>query len=199
MSKPRAQLIKWLRGIDVGGKAVLDVGCGPEHHWARRWTKGEPSLYVTWDVDPQFGADIQADLNRDPWLFIRNWNAPVEYKPFDVVFCLETLEHVWDPVRAVTTLYDCTAEGGTCYISVPFINPIHDKWDHLRYTHEWFREVLPKAGFRKVTVTTRRATAGRDLLRQFYKAEGLRMSRIRYKAGDGPRLFDVGYCVGAVK
>lgn len=196
MSKPRNQIVRWLADVDIEGRTVLDVGAGPPSKWARNWTQGEPLRYVTLDKDPSFGCDYIADINLPPWPFL---NPPDAQEPFDVAFCLETLEHVWDPVAAVRFLAEVVRDGGECYITVPFINPIHDKWDYLRYTGEWFADVLPKVGFTIVEVFSRVATAGNLHLQQFYRAEGMRMSRIRYNAGEGHKIRDVGYSVRAIK
>jgi len=125
----------------------------------------------------------------------------VEYnvKKFDIVFCLETLEHVWNPVNAVEILYGMLEENGVCYISVPFINPIHDKWDMLRFTDEWFEKVLPKIGFKEVTIKRRVATIGLEALREFYSTEGLRLSKIRSNKGEGHKIADIGYLITAKK
>jgi len=198
MSKPRNQIVTWLKGVDIAGRRVLDVGAGPASKWARNWVQGEPAEYVTMDKDPSFGTDVVLDLNH-PAEEIRTEGEAPKLKGFDVVFCLETLEHVWDPVRAARFLADAVKPGGSCYITVPFINPIHDKWDYLRYTGEWFHRVLPEVGFSYVEVHRRVATAGNVHLQMFYQAEGMRMSRIRYEVGDGHKIRDVGYSVRAVK
>lgn len=190
MSKSREQIIDYLSEIDISGKTVLDVGCGPKRYWAKNFVNGEAKEYVTLDIDEEFEPDIVADLNKD--LRLQGIKDKYFYQ-YDVTFCLETLEHILDPISAVENLSLWTKE--VCYISVPFLNPIHDKWDYLRYTGEWFKEVLPKVGFSSVKIKTRKATVGAGPLKAFYKDEGLRMSKIRLKKGEGHKLLDIGYFV----
>ena len=206
MSLSRNQIIDWLRKIDITNKTVLDVGSGKKTKQARDYTKGEPKKYVTLYINKEVEPDIVMDLNdddRDMWE-LDEFNG--DYVPdimcenyFDIVFCLETLEHCWNILNAVRILYDTLKEGGACYISVPFINPIHDQWDYLRFTGEWFERVLPKVGFKKVEVERRVATEGLKSLTDFYRLEAMRMSRLRIKRGEGHKIADVGYLIIAGK
>ena len=79
------------------------------------------------------------------------------------------------------------------YLSTPFINPHHDKWDYFRFTGEWYEKVMPMCGFKKVIITERVATEGLKLLKDFYATEGLRISKIRPEYGK--YTYPIGYCV----
>jgi len=189
MSLSRNKINSWLSNIDIQGKSVLDVGSGKKTKQARDYTKGKPKKYVMLDVNKEVEPDIVMDLNEDGWLG----------EEFDIVFCLETLEHCWNPINAIEKLYRMLKMGGTCYISVPFINPIHDTWDMLRFTNEWFEKVLPIVGFKKVEIERRIATNGLESLMDFYKLEGMRMSKIRLKNNERHKIGDIGYCIIAYK
>jgi len=190
VSKSREQINQFLSTIDITDKAVLDVGV--QNNPASNYTKGVAKKYLTMDVDDEWKPDLVADLNyRLPTFELTGLH--------DIVFCLEVLEHCWHPVEAVKNLAGFTKEGGVCYISVPFINPIHDKWDFLRYTDEWFKVVLPKVGFKEVRIHYRMATEGFEILKAFYQSEGLRMSKIRQGMGDGNKLALIGLIVEARK
>jgi SAM-dependent methyltransferase len=188
MSHSRNQVLKYLGDIDITGKTVLDVGAGKKEWWARNFTKGEPRIYKTSDINPEFKCDFQDDLND----FCDHMIG------FDVVFCLETLEHIFDPLTALANLNRFTNEGGVCYISTPFINPLHDSHDYLRYTIQFFEKVLPLVGFKDIKITPRVATA-KETLQQFYKEEAMRMSKITQEQGYGGNLWDVGYIVSCTK
>lgn len=192
MSKSREQLNKFLSKIDITDRVVLDVGVQDKP--TSRLTKGNARLYHTMDIDPQWEADITADLN-DPKTV---WKIATENSiSYDTIFCIEVLEHCWNPVQCVANLADLLAPGGKLYLSTPFINPHHDYFDYLRYTNEWFRDVLPKVGFSDVQIHERVATTGQALLQGFYKLEGLRVSKIRPE--HGRYTYPIGYFVEATK
>lgn len=181
----RQQLIIYLNDINVDGQDVLDIGSGNKSPYqVTKWVKGTPKSYETMDIDTQVDPSLVGDLN----------SPNITEMEFDYVFCLEVLEHCWNPVVALINILSMAKK--KAYISTPFINPIHDNWDYLRYTDEWFIEVIsrinPKA---KVKVYTRDATEGYSSLMDFYREEGLRMSKIRLKKGEGDKLGIIGYFI----
>jgi len=164
----------------------------------KKFNKKEGSWQMlNWDSYKLDGTEYNWGFKSYPGRNQKIWRYAL--KQYDIVFCLETLEHVWNPTEAVKFLYNITKEGGTCYISVPFINPIHDEWDYLRFTDEWFKKVLPKVGFRSVEIKRRVATKGLDDLMNFYKAESMRFSKVRIKRDELHKLEDIGYWIVAKK
>lgn len=169
------------------------MGAGPKDKWARNWVKGEPKIYKTADVEKFDCIDFVINLNN-----LYSAEQLSMWGKFDVVFCLETLEHVWNPIQAIKNLSKLTKDNGVLYTSTPFINPIHDRHDYLRYTWQWFEKVLPIYGFREVKTEPRVATYQEELM-DFYKREGQRMSKVTLKRYGGRHYFDVGYMIGARK
>ena len=188
MSKSREQLNARLGQVDMTGKRVLDVGC--QNRLANRVARGEPLEYHTVDVDDQWQPDIVADLNEK----LPTFETAGLY---DIVFCIEVLEHCWNPLQAIENLAGWLKPGGKLYISTPFINPHHDLWDYLRYTDEWYIKVLPKFGLNITELYERKATTGLETLKEFYRIEGMKFSKIRMKRG--PYTYPVGYFIGAEK
>jgi len=197
MSKSREQLNIWLKKIDVTGKTVLDMGAGRPRAWLfpieLDGSKGSPKIsgtpkeYKTADIDEQWGCDFQVDLNK-PFI-----EEQVEEMKADYVFCMETMEHIWNPIQTIKSLSLITNE--KLFISVPFIYPIHDIHDYLRYTLQYFQRVLPRYGFK--TVNIKRRTS--ETIRDWYKTEGMRMSKVTLKQGYGDNIRDIGYMVEAIK
>lgn len=185
MSLSRDQLNKWMKQINIDDKRVLDIGAGPKEKWAMHKVTGKPKEYFTADADDAFHCDHVIDLNLDL----------TEITPFDVVFCIECLEHTWNPIKAIENLSKLTS--GTLYLSTPFINPHHDKWDYFRFTGEWYEKVLPMFGFKTINISERVATNGLKDLKDFYAIEGLRISKIRPEYGR--YTYPIGYCVEAIK
>jgi SAM-dependent methyltransferase len=174
MSKSREQLNKWLKGIELEGGCLLDVGV-QDKPVENRLGRCEVDCYRTLDVDDQWLPDYVADLNLD-------WTQDiVGDKKFDYVFMIEVIEHLWNPIFALEGIRDIMNPGGLLYISWPFINPMHDFFDANRYTMECMEAMLDYAGFSVVDIEYRRATVGADLLNKFFKAEGMRVSKIRPK------------------
>lgn len=184
-SLSRQQLVHFLRQVDITEKRVLDCGCGAPKHYALNWVRGEPSLYHTLDVNAEFEPDFAIDLNL--------YTGEAMGCHYDTVFLLETAEHLWNPLQAVENIHHWLKPGGEFYWSVPFINPIHDVVDYLRFTAEWWEKAAEVVGFEVDYIKPRVASDGWRLLREFYHVEGLRMSKIRLQAGDGAKIGDIGY------
>lgn len=203
MSKSREQLNEHLKKINIEEQIVLDVGVQDKP--TSRLTEGTPKKYYTLDIDPKWNPDIIADLNEPLPEQISEQKEKLEKKGIrtqifriDTIFCVEVLEHCWNPVQCLENMEAMLKhESGRLYISTPFINPHHDTHDYLRYTGEWYAHVLPKLGFKDIKIHERVATLGKTFLREFYKAEGLRVSKIRPEYGK--YTYPIGYFVEASK
>lgn len=198
MSKSREQLNVFLSEVDIEGKLCLDIGVQDKP--TSRLTQGTPSKYLTLDIEQKWSPDIVADLNESwaEWsthITKDNFTLLDRNGGFDVIFCIETLEHCWNPIQAVQNMSGVLKEGGDLYISVPFIGPHHDFVDYLRFTHEWFEEVLPKCDLEIIKIGERVATLGRADLIQFFTKEHMRVSKIRPEYGH--YTYPVGYFVHA--
>jgi SAM-dependent methyltransferase len=68
---------------------------------------------------------------------------------FSTVICLEVLEYVDDPKRALSELYRVLAPGGTLVLSVPFIFKVHE--DRMRYTEQYLRDLC--SSFTRVSIS----------------------------------------------
>ena len=83
------------------------------------------------------GCDITADITRCPELASNSW---------DVIFCLEILEHVYDPFSAASELLRLLVPGGLLYISTPFYFEVHGPDpDCYRFTEAGLRYMFREA------------------------------------------------------
>jgi len=134
----RKPLIDWLRAQDVSGARVLDVGCGD-----RPYAELFPGA-VGFDVPGNPHADLHGDIDA----------IPVEEASFDVVLCLQVLEHVPDPAAAVRELHRVVRPGGRVLLTTHGIYPFHPNPDDLwRWTHQGLERLfLTNAEWESVTV-----------------------------------------------
>jgi 2-polyprenyl-3-methyl-5-hydroxy-6-metoxy-1,4-benzoquinol methylase len=98
------------------GKSVADVGCGMAYLFRRIGQIGQPQKMV--------GFDTYEDIL--PLAKMISPSADYEAKgvfemrgSYDVVFCMEVLEHMVDPGKAVLKLLEATNPGGHLVLSVP--------------------------------------------------------------------------------
>jgi SAM-dependent methyltransferase len=127
---------------------ILDVGCGP----------GNLLDYLT-PYGRIFGTDFSIDALR--FCIGRGFNRqfradfhnlPVQTDSFDLVTCIDVLEHLTDDRRAIGELQRILRPGGMLVVSVPafqFLWGDHDTLygHHRRYTTGELRERLEAGGF----------------------------------------------------
>ena len=125
----RAPLAAWLRAeADAARRRgapvrVLDVGCGVKPYYP--WFEFAAE-YVGLDVVDNPVADLRGGVE----------DIPVEDASFDLVLCIQVLEHCEDPPRAVRELRRVTAPGGRVLASTHGVQVYHPAPDDLwRWTH----------------------------------------------------------------
>jgi SAM-dependent methyltransferase len=123
----RAPLAAWLRreaSARPGPYRVLDVGCGVKPYYP--FFAEAASEYVGVDVVENPAADLQGAVE----------SLPVDDASFDLVLCLQVLEHANDPPQAVRELRRVVAPGGRVLASTHGVQVYHpapvDLW---RWTH----------------------------------------------------------------
>jgi SAM-dependent methyltransferase len=123
----RAPLAAWLREEAARRPhpyRVLDVGCGVKPYFP--FFEPYASEYVGVDVVENPAADLQGAVE----------SLPVEDASFDLVLCIQVLEHADDPARAVHELRRVVAPGGAVLASTHGVQVYHpapvDLW---RWTH----------------------------------------------------------------
>ena len=92
------------------------------------------------------GADMREGPGVDKILNLHNIDLPSEY--VGTVLCLDTLEHVEYPHRALEEIHRILKPDGIAIISSVMDFPIHDyPYDYWRFTPEAFKSLLkPFAG-----------------------------------------------------
>lgn len=89
--------------------------------------------YVGCDIQPGANVDVVTDIHRLPFA-----DATV-----GTVVCVEVLEHVHDPIRAVEEIRRVLQPGGTAILTSVMFMPVHaHPWDFWRFTPEGFAQLL---------------------------------------------------------
>ena len=131
----REPLARWLEreGTNAAGLRVLDVGCGDKPYFPYFSAASE---YVGVDpVDPH--ADVVGIAEE----------LPREDASFDVVLCIQVLEHVDDPARAAHELHRVLKPGGRLLAATHGTYVYHpDPADNWRWTHTGLQKLFTDNG-----------------------------------------------------
>lgn len=201
MSYYRNQLENWLANISVNSERVLDLGgaSNPVRTRVNTWNV-EDCVFFDNGAEAAKVDYIPFDINLpvvDQLKGYESYFKKIEGRPnpfeFDAIFCLEVFEYVWNPVQAITNIWEMMSKDSITYISFPAIYPVHQPWeiDCLRYTQKAIEKYLSLFPFQQIEITPRVATQGKGALSQFYSQEGMHPLR-------GSQLpYDIGYLVKA--
>ena len=145
----RKPLLEWLSSQQVAGLELLDVGCGDRPY--EELLRGAARI-VGFDVPGNAHADIHGSIDA----------IPVDDASFDVVLCLQVLEHVPDPAAAVRELRRAVKPGGRVLLSTHGVYPYHPNPEDLwRWTHSGLDRLFRENGdWSSVSVTAGAGTAG---------------------------------------
>lgn len=168
---------------------IIDVGAEYDHAFIPGLIQTNNHAYITpsgySDVKPAVVLDVQ--------------NLPFDNNSLGAVLCMETLEHVPEPGRAVKEMRRVLKKGGWLLASTPFFWPEHggpDYQDYWRISRDGWLHLLQAAGF-DLDVCTVTATQNRDdsllPLTIFAQKEVMELGPI-----DDPSRYTPGYLVRAI-
>ena len=145
----RKPLLAWLSSQQVAGLELLDVGCGDRPY--EELLRGAARI-VGFDVPGNVHADLHGSIDA----------IPVDDGSFDVVLCLQVLEHVPDPAAAVRELRRVVKPGGRVLLSTHGVYPYHPNPEDLwRWTHSGLDRLFRDNGdWSSVSVSAGAGTAG---------------------------------------
>jgi len=126
---------KFAKGIK--NKKILEIGSGKKEK--------EKYLYSVKKYFDDSNKFIQSDLKKDYGhrvIDVLNMNYKNE---FDIVLCLNVLEHVFDFHKAIENIHKALKKGGTLVILAPLFYPLHDEpYDYWRFTKHSIKKLLKK-------------------------------------------------------
>lgn len=114
---------------------ILELGSGPKvngkFHYSAKHLFDTSNKFLQSDIVEKFGHPI---------VDATTMKFKVE---FDVVLCLNVLEHIFEYQKAVTNIHAALKPGGVAVIAVPFIYPLHDEpGDYWRFTEHTLKKML---------------------------------------------------------
>ena len=189
----RQSLEDYLSGLDIKAEHVLDVGgaSNPVQKRVHAWDVADYKFLDNNIETPSVMNFYHWDMN-EPFAWT---DHSMEFVPnFDIVFCLEVMEYIFDPMVAMKNLRLFLKPGGILYITFNSVYPPHNpyEFDMLRYTKFGALRLLHRNGFEVLDLVPRIMHSQNEYL-QFLNAE-----RYRYKGGrEAGTLFDAGYIIKA--
>ncbi len=127
----------------VENKKILEIGSGEK-------VKGKYP-YSTKQFFDSSNDFIQSDINSTFGHSVIDVTEMKYQKEFDIIICMNVLEHVFDFQKAISNIYNALKETGTAIIYVPAVYPLHNEPDdYWRFTEHSLKKLM--AGFRKVTI-----------------------------------------------
>jgi SAM-dependent methyltransferase len=199
------------RAVLPAGGRVLEVGSGCGALALRLRDAGVD--VVPTDLDPPHDWIARLDLDDPDW-------TDATRGPFDLVVCVETLEHVENPRQVLRSIRALLRPGGRLLVSTPNVTHPHSRLltllrgapyvfgprhyhspGHITLLPDWMlTEHVRRAGFDQVEVTTAGDTFYRGPMRAAYRVEMalLWLLGIRGHAtsGDGVCTFVTATAVG---
>jgi hypothetical protein len=167
----RKQLELYLANLDVNDMLVYDVGGAqlPVRDRVKSWQVDE---YRIVDLHEPHVKKVDVDI-----IFDIERTSRWYWEKGDIVFCLEVMEYIADPMMAVANLAGMLVKGGTLYITFPTFYPPHEPYerDAMRYTRAGARRLLRENGF-KIEEEFARASIGSGIA-QAISDNALRVSQ----------------------
>jgi SAM-dependent methyltransferase len=183
----RAPLARWLRHEalrahhEYGRFRVLDVGCGKKPYYP--FFESFVVDYVGLDVNDSI-ADVVGRAEQ----------IPLPDDSFEVVLCIQFLEHADDPAAVVRELSRVASPHGRVLASTHGVSVYHpDPIDHWRWTHTGLRVLFKQNGdWRSLRVEPAGGTAAcLAMLTSFYLGILGRRTNLSGVAGSLTRVMNL--------
>ncbi len=121
--------------VDVKNKKILELGSGKKYkgwyYYSAKQFFDNSNKFIQSDIVQEYGHKI---------IDVTDMNCSSE---FDIILCMNVLEHVFDFHKAIDNLYNALKPGGIAIIFVPVLYPFHDEPDdYWRFTEHSIKKLL---------------------------------------------------------
>lgn len=124
---------------------LIDLGCGAMPY--RALIAPLVERYDSLELHPQAQTTFVGDVQN---------MSMVGDGVYDTVICLEVLEHLPEPLRALEEIHRILKPGGALILSVPHLSRLHEEpHDYFRFTRYGIEVLLAQAGFDCVVIERR--------------------------------------------
>ena len=121
----------------------IDLGCGSAPFW----------IEVNKQVERYDGVDLWPRSDKVTFAGDVQTLTMVPDSTYDSAICIEVLEHVPEPGRALATISRILKPGGVVVITVPHLSRLHDlPHDYYRFTEYGLRYLLSQNGLEVVSI-----------------------------------------------
>jgi len=172
-SSYRNSLNEWLANLDVKADRVLDIG-GSQLTMPKRVKSWDAKEYLIADLpEPHEDSpkpDIELDMNMTPMM-------ADDFGEYDLIFCLEVFDYVFNPVDAFRRINSLLKDGATAWVTFPSIYPLHQpvEDDALRYMPGGIKKLAQATGLTIQEMIPRRFET--DAWDRTIRAERLRAAK----------------------
>lgn len=175
-SSYRMELDKWLSQLDVKADRVLDIG-GAQLPLPKRVKSWDVGQYIIADLAKPHADSPKPDVELDLNLGIHRERWRADYWGFDLIFCLEVFDYIYDPITAFLTIKNLLSENGSAWVSFPSFYPHHNpiKEDALRYMEGGIRKLAEASGLTIKQMIKRQPET--DLINRLWITERMRAAK----------------------
>tara|TARA_Y100000031_G_C8177921_1_gene365003 strand:- start:361 stop:885 length:525 start_codon:yes stop_codon:yes gene_type:complete len=120
---------------DIENKKILELGSGKpvngKHAYSAINFFDASNEFTQSDINPGFGHEV---INVET-MQIKN--------QYDIILCMNVLEHVFDFNKAIKNIHSALKPGGKLILFVPVFYPLHDEPnDFWRFTEHALKKIL---------------------------------------------------------
>ncbi|MCP3929186.1 MAG: SAM-dependent methyltransferase [Bacteroidetes bacterium] len=125
---------------------MIDIGCGEAIYRTQ-----VPSRVIKYET-----LDIEQRIENVDYVASVMAMIPIEDQQFDCGLCLEVLEHIENPTKALSEIYRILKNDSVLIVSVPHLSRIHEAPnDYFRFTQYGLRKILERTGFEIIEIKLR--------------------------------------------